>query len=291
MKYNTLATLHVMWYESQMINETLDSIQQSIDNADRLVQLVLCLNSQTYIETPDEGVDPEKAFDIFLDHPLLKDAIIIRKTDQDPFYNIGDWAREIYGGQYNARYTVWLESDCLVPEDYFFLLENIDIEHPHTISLANRKMWDSSWDEIEHPHVQTIPRTGPPEEPQRNTPEPWGVGHYINQKDLNDFNKDYEPLLIKLSQPKVDGAMTAISNNFPYPFIAEGVHIGGHDYYMEMFMKKHNIPQYHISTRLKGHNCTHPKKRLGTSTPRGGKIYKKYEKQCNELIYKLIHDK
>jgi hypothetical protein len=289
MKYNILGTLHIMWYESQMINETLDSIQQSINNAKHPIQLILCLNSQTYMEQPDEGVNPEKVFDIFLNHPVLKDAIIIKKTDKDPFYNIGDWAGDIYGPEYEAQYTVWLESDCLVPEDYFFLLENIDIGHPHTISLANRKMWDDTWNSVEHPHIQQIPRTGPPEEPQRNTPKPFGVGHYISQQELDDFNRQYDPMLIKLPQPKIDGCMTAVSKNFPYPFIAKGVHLGGHDYYMEMFMKKHNIPQYHVTTRLKGHNCTHPKKRLGTSTPRGGELYKKYEKQCNELIYKLIN--
>lgn len=289
MKYNILGTLHIMWYESQMINETLDSIQQAINNTEHPVQLILCLNSQTYMEQPDEGVNPEETFNIFLNHPILKDAIIVKKTDKDPFYNIGDWAGEIYGGEYEAKYTVWLESDCLVPEDYFFLLEQINIDHPHTISLANRKMWDATWDAVEHPYIQQMPRTGPPEEPQRNTPEPFGVGHYISQKELNDFNKQYEPILVKLSRPKIDGCMTAVSKNFPYPFIANGVHLGGHDFYMEMFMKKHNIPQYHIATRLKGHNCTHPKKRLGTSTPRGGELYKKYEKQCRELIYKLTN--
>lgn len=290
MKYNVLGTLHIMWYESQMINETLDSIQQAITNAQHSVQLIVCLNSQTYIEKPDDGFIPEEMFNVFLNHPVLENAIIIKKTDNDPFYNIGDWAREIYGSEYEAKYTVWLESDCLVPEDYFFLLENIDIDHPHTVSLANRKMWDSSWDNLEHPFIQQIPRTGPPEEPQRNTPEPYGVGHYISQEELNKFNNQFEPTLKQLPVPKVDGCMTAISQNFPYPFIAEGVHLGGHDYYMEMFMKKHNIPQYHIETRLKGHNCTHPKKRLGTSTPRGGELYKKYEKQCNELMHKLIHE-
>jgi len=290
MKYNILGTLHIMWYESQMINETLDSIQQAIENASTPIQLIICLNSQTYIEKPDEGFIPEQMFDVFLNHPVLENAIIIKKTDNDPFYNIGDWTREIYGGEYSARYTIWLESDCLLPEDYFFLLENIDIDHPHIVSLANRKMWDDTWDEVEHPVVQQIPRTGPPEEPQRNTPKPLGVGHYINQEDLNKFNNEFEPKLVQLSQPKVDGAMTAVSYNFPYPFIAEGVHLGGHDYYMEWFMKKHQIPQYHIETRLKGHNCTHPKKRLGTSTPRGGEVYKKYEKQCNELIHKLIYE-
>lgn len=286
-----LCTLHVMWYEYLMINETLDSIQQAIANAVEPVELIICLNSQTYIEKPDDDIDTESVFDIFLNHPVLETATIIRKTDSDPFYNIGDWARDIYGPKYDYKYIVWGESDCLIPEDYFYLLQSIDIDHPHTISLANRKMWDTSWDEVEHPLIQKIPRTGPPEEPQRNTPEPLGAGHYISQAQLNDFNREFEPELIRLSQPKVDGCMTAMSRNFPDSFIADGLHIGGHDTYLELFMKKYQIPQYHITTRLKGHNCTHPNKRTGTSTTRGSEAYKKYAQQCTELIQKLIHEK
>jgi hypothetical protein len=94
----------------------------------------------------------------------------------------------------------------------------------------------------------------------------------------------------KLPYPKIDGCMTAVSIGFPIPFIHENVHLGGHDYYMECFMKKHGIPQYHIATRLKGHNCSHPKKRIGTSTPRGGELYKHYEKLCFEQINKLIYE-
>lgn len=290
MKSNIICTLHVMWYESFMINETLDSLQASIKNTTDNVELVVCLNSQTYIEKPDPGVDPISMFNEFTNHPILNGAKIIHKTDNDDFYNIGDWARDIYGPEYDAKYVVWLESDCLIPEDYFFLLQNIDIEHPHTISLANRKMWDSTWDIVEHPYIQQIPRTGPPEEPQRNTPKPYGVGDYISQSELDEFNKNYDPELVQLPHPKVDGCMTAISQGFPFPFMSEHVHLGGHDYYMECFMKKHNIPQYHITTRLKGHNCSHPKKRIGTSTPRGGEVYKKYEKLCFEQINKLIHE-
>ncbi len=290
MKHNILCTLHIMWYESEMINETLDSIQQAISNAEHPVDLIVCLNSQTYIEKPDEGVKPKEMFNAFLNHPVLEKAMFVEKTDKDPFYNIGDWARDIYGPEYDYKYIMWGESDCLLPEDYFFLLQNINIDHPHTVSLANRKMWDSSWDEVEHPYIQSIPRTGPPEEPQRNTPEPFGVGHYISQAELNAFNDKYEPILIQLSQPKIDGCMTAVSKGLPTPLIAEGLHLGGHDHYMQLFMVKHQIPQYHISTRLKGHNCAHPKKRLGTSTPRGGEVYKQYAKQCDELIQKLIKE-
>lgn len=286
-----LCMIHIMWYESKMINETLDSIQLAIENASDPVDLIICLNSQTYIEKPDIGIIPENMFTEFLNHPVLKDATIVRKTDTDPFYNIGDWARDIYGDSYDYKYIVWGESDCLIPEDYFFLLQNININHPHTISLSNRKMWDSTWDAVEHVYIQQIPRTGPIEEPQRNTPEPYGVGHYISLEQLNEFNRKSDPILVKLNSPKIDGCMTAVSKGFPTPFIAPGLQIGGHDFYMELFMKKHKIPQYHISTRLKGHNCAHPLKRTGTNTPRGGEIYKMYKKQCDELIDKLINER
>jgi hypothetical protein len=273
-----------------MINETLDSVQAAISNTTDHIDLIVCLNSQTYIEKPDPGFIPTDMFNKFINHPVLKNAKFVHKTDDDDFYNIGDWARDIYGPEYDAKYVVWLESDCLVPEDYFFLLQNINIDHPHTISLANRKMWDSTWDMVEHPYIQKIPRTGPPEEPQRNTPKPYGVGDYISQSELDEFNRKYDPELIQLPYPKIDGCMTAVSRRFPFPFMSEHVHLGGHDYYMECFMKKNNIPQYHIATRLKGHNCSHPKKRIGTSTPRGGETYKKYEKMCFEQINKLIYE-
>ena len=149
MKNNKLlCTMHVMWYESRMINETLDSIQLAIKNAKHDVDLIICLNSQTYIEKPSHGIIPSEMFNEFLLHPVLENCIIIKKTDNDPFYNIGDWAKDIYGDLYDYKYIVWGESDCLIPEDYFFLLQQIDIDHPHTISLANRKMWDSTWDEL-----------------------------------------------------------------------------------------------------------------------------------------------
>jgi hypothetical protein len=84
--------------------------------------------------------------------------------------------------------------------------------------------------------------------------------------------------------------MTALSKGLPYPFLPLDLHFCREDHCLEMFFTKKQIPQYHISTRLKGHNCTHPKKRLGTSTLRGGELYKKYEKQCNKLIHKLTHE-
>ena len=103
---------HIMWYESEMLNETLDSLQIALKYSTLPIDLEFCLNSQTYIETPIKG-KPEDMFEKFKNHPILKNAKIIYKTDNDPFYNIGDWRREIYSNKH--KYTVWGESDCLVP--------------------------------------------------------------------------------------------------------------------------------------------------------------------------------
>ena len=49
---NILYQLHIVWYESQMINETLDSVKKALDHCKKSVNVKVCLNSQTYIEDP-----------------------------------------------------------------------------------------------------------------------------------------------------------------------------------------------------------------------------------------------
>ena len=42
-----------MWYEYQMINECLDSVQNALELAQEEVRLRVCLNRQTYLEKYD----------------------------------------------------------------------------------------------------------------------------------------------------------------------------------------------------------------------------------------------
>ena len=282
-----LYTLHVMWYESMMLNETLDSLQNAIDNSTIPVDIMLCLNSQTYIEKPESGFVPATMFDEFLNHPILKNAIITYKTDSNEFYNIGDWRRDIYGPDYAYKYIVWGESDCLVPEDYFFLLDNINIEEPHFISLATRKMWDSTWDVVEHEWIRPFPRNGPAIRPEQ-APVPFNCADYISLDQLNEFNRQFDPTLIKLDRLKIDGNMTTLSPGLPYPFLPLDLHFAREDYCLEMFFTKKGIPQYHMPTRLKGHNQVHPQKRTGTLNQKNDSIYKEYEQQAYESIFKFI---
>lgn len=282
-----LYTLHIMWYESKILNETLDSVQSAIDNSTIPVDIIVCLNSQTYVEKPEDGFIPTEMFNEFINHPALKNASIVYKTDSDEFYNIGDWRRDIYGPNYDYKYIVWGESDCLVPEDYFFLLDNINIDHPHFVSLSERKMWDHTWDEVEHVWIKPYPRNGPPVRPEQ-APHPFNCADYITLDELNEFNRQFDPILIKLETIKLNGNMTALSKDLPYPFLPLDLHFAREDYCVEMFFKKKRIPQYHLTTRLKGHNQVHPDKRIGTLNQRNDDVYKAYEKQAYESIFKFI---
>jgi hypothetical protein len=279
---------HIMWYESEMINETLNSLQSSLQYCSLPVDLKFCLNSQTYLEKPIKGKS-EDMFKIFLDHPILKKAEIIYKTNNDPFYNIGDWRREIYSNDF--KYTIWGESDCLIPEDYFYILSNIKIEEPHVLSLASRKCWDETWTIVEHNDLKSLHKV------DMNNPTfkleyfPFRYFDNINQTQLNEFNSKGEEIKIKkLPVVKIDGSLLTLSKNLPTPFISPEMNFVREDYCAQLFFQIKNIPQYLISNRIKGHNYFHPLKRTNTSSTRDDSKYKILEQKNINAMNKFLLD-
>lgn len=279
MKNKLLYQQHIMWYESKMINETLDSLQQAISVSDVDVDLKFCLNSQTYLETPIQG-NSEDMFGEFINHPILKNAEIIYKTDSDTFYNIGDWRREIYDSTY--KYTIWGESDCLIPVDYFYILSNLEINESHYITLASRKMWDVTWNIVEHVDIRNYLNSN---ETPYTAPFPLNSSDVISQLELDSYNIKFPIEIVKLNTNKIDGALVALSSNVPTPFISPNMHFAKEDTCAESVFKIKNIPQYLIQTRIKGHNYGHSLKRTNTNNSRNDSIYKKYQSESvNSMI-------
>ena len=280
--------MHIMWYESKMINEVLESLQDAIQYSQIPIELKFCLNSQTYLETPVEG-KPEDMFNEFINHPILKQAKVFYKTNKDNFYNIGDWRREQY--DINAKYTVWGESDCLLPEDFFYILSNLNIGEPHLLTLSSRKCWDSTWNVVEHNDIKSLSIVDLNQPDYKQEYYPFRYFDYINQKELNNFNSKTEKIeIIKLPLLKIDGSLLSLSNNLPNPFISPDMNFVREDYCAQQFFQIKNIPQYLISNRIKGHNYFHPLKRTNTRSSRNDNIYKEMEfkniKAMNEFIYK-----
>tara|TARA_R110001592_G_scaffold102541_5_gene289400 strand:+ start:3566 stop:5203 length:1638 start_codon:yes stop_codon:yes gene_type:complete len=275
----TTFQMHIMWYESKMVNETLDSLQDALKYVKGEIDIKICLNSQTYLEEPIKG-ESKDMFNEFLNHSVLKKATIIEKTNNDPFYNIADWRRDIYS---NKGYTIWGESDCLIPYDLFYILENLQIHNtrymvgPHTVSFSSRKMWDETWSEVELKGLK-----------DKKYKDMWGdILHrktQINQEQLNNINNSQEePEIITLNNNKIDGALMVLSDGLPQ-FIPNDMNFVREDSCAQQTFNHYNIPQYHIKNRIKGHNYHHPLKRINTKATRDDSIFKQYaEKSTNAM--------
>ena len=275
-----LFNMHIMWYESKMINETLDSILTASDSIGNKIDFKFCLNSQTFIEQPVEGKASDM-FDCFLNHDIFKkkNVEIIYKTNEDPFYNVGDLRRDVYDNKY--KYTVWGESDTIIPPQYFILLDRLLIDEPHILSLSSRKMWDESWRPVEHMDIQ--------DRDYYELPEYFRSGEYISQEKLNEINDMYEEFgLIKLPKIKVDGSMLALSANLPTPFISPNQHFFGEDTCAALFFEIKGIPQYHLVNLIKGHNSNHPLKRTNTTQTREDDLFLKYSEESKESMYEFL---
>tara|TARA_Y100001938_G_scaffold138398_1_gene203819 strand:- start:6233 stop:7768 length:1536 start_codon:yes stop_codon:yes gene_type:complete len=290
---SVLFQMHVMWYESEMMNETLDSLEQALKYSKGNVDVKLCLNAQTYIEEPIEG-KPEDMFEKFLNHPVLKNASIITKTNDDDFYNIGDWRREMYN---ENGYTVWGESDCVMPYDLFYILENLDINHPHTLSFSSRKMFDDTWSEVEFVGLDKYSSPYSPRKISGDDTRPLaphvlisGKGHNITQKDIDYYNdKEDDVDIILLSKNKVDGSLFVLSDGLPQ-FIPDDMHFVREDTCASITFEFNNIPQYHVKNRLKGHNYYHPLKRTNTDATRNDKVWKKYSEKSENAMNQFLRN-
>jgi GT2 family glycosyltransferase len=263
--------MHIMWYESLMINETLDSVKSAAEKSPLPVKFTICLNSQTYIETPING-NADDMFSIFMNHPIIKQSTLVYKTNEDPFYNIGDWRRDIYDT--NAKYTIWGESDCLVPDEFFIILANLKMDTPHIISFSSRKCWDHSWKIVEHAELKNLTPVDKQNPELLEDISPLRYFDRITQSELNDFNKKYNDIIIeKLPSVKIDGSLLVLSKNLPNPFIPKNMHFVREDTCAGAFFELNGIPQFHVSNKIKGHNYFHENKRTNTNASRNDALY------------------
>jgi len=287
--------VHHMWYESSMIDECWHSVLQALKAAPGVdVKVKICFNFQTYIEKPIEG-DVRKMLNKHQNHPLFKDynVEVTIKDDNDPFYNIADWRREVYDT--DARYTVWGETDTILPRDIFAILDKIQINQPHVVTFAGRPMWDNSWDVVTHEKLLGYSKPCQCGDEHREDciellEAPLKYKDYITQDELDKFNEESGDIKIEQVPWKLDGSTVCLSGGIETPFIAPGMHFVREDTCLEYFLRKKNIPQVCIKTRLKGHNYKHPNKRVGTNSTRNDEVFKEYADASVKAMQKFLNE-
>ncbi len=284
-----------MWYESNMIDECWHSILQALKSAPEVdVKIKICFNYQTYVEEPTVS-SPKRLLDKWDSHPLMQDYSpeLTIKTNDDPFYNIADWRRETYDPE--AKYTVWGESDTIIPRDFFAILNMVEIDQTHVLTFAGRPMWDNSWDVVTHEKL--LGYSKPCQCPKDNHKDdcielleaPYKYKDYINQKQLDKFNDESGDIKVQQVPHKIDGSLVCISKGHETPFIAPDMHFVREDTCFEYVCRKRNIPQVCVKTRLKGHNYWHPHKRSGTNATRNDEVFKKYAEQSQAAMAKFLN--
>lgn len=287
---NITYSLHIMWYEYELIKEHFSSLSDALELVPTVpIRLVVCSNNQTYMEQP---IDPDTLYN---SHNLIRSELEIiskkftnvsvdffEKTNNDELYNVGDFRRDIKN---DTGYICWGEIDCLLPTTYFYLLAGLVESVPEEtfcVTFASRKMWDSSWTCVEHEKLK------PMHEDELN--RPYKFDHYISQEQLNTFNsKEEYATLEKIYPLKVDGALFSIYKN-KFKILPEGLHFGKDDTIAAIALQVYGVPQYHIGNVLKGHNYYHPKKRSNTEAKKHDGMYKKFYEESSKYGDEFINE-
>ena len=276
---------HIMFYEIDMAEEHIQSINNALDTVDNTenIRVDLFFNISEYFEK----IDTSK---ISYEDLIVKFKTLVAKINcKNVTYKIYnenkpvtmvDYRRDLnYNNCKDYDYVIWGETDCLLPKELFQSLEQIkeyaklNNIHRYVTTFAVRKMWDPSWKPLEHPDFTDKPyyETKLPDgsRDDRAFNEPHSIRYTMNIDEMNAINsKANEFELGILRQPQFDGSCLVLSSDL----LKNGVNVPhcimGHlvdDTSMMQSCKQimgQNYVQFIVKNILKVHNRQHPKKRL-----------------------------
>lgn len=295
----------IQWYEVDIIKEYIDSLKDALEDYDGevLVDFTVCLNQDLEKCTNQEQL---KLCEAKIRNELLDIRFKSKFTRE--LVTIADYRRK-----FNSRYCnkadvlMWGESDALIPKQTFTILDNL-----HQVSLQNNnpkylaffgtcKMWDNSWEVLEHPDFTNKPFYSEPEDFKPD--HWWSLRYTMSKEEMNQINSKTTDLDVKiLPQHKFNGCGLVISSEV----IKSGVNIPKSVFFVHedtafMLMTQKvlgNIPQYAIKNILLVHNRNHPSKRnyvLGEEGDtmnrrrRSNEWYVNANKMCEQNCYNIFN--
>jgi len=273
---------HVMFYEIDMVPEYMESVLVAFEPMENPENITIdfCFNISQYFEKIDTKLRTKEVliekFEKYMGD-MEKHGVNIHYTiydNDDVPYFIGDYRRE-----FNSNYCidhdllVWGESDCLMPREMFVVLENVDKYareqniNKFVLTFGIRKMWDKSWEVLEHPFVEgkTYHEMHEPEKWETDKSSIW---YTMDRSEMDVVNSISEEMDIRvIDYPRFDGSGLVISSDLVLNGcnIPPGVWACGEDTAFQnltMRMMGKNFRQFIVKNILKVHNRNHPKKRM-----------------------------
>jgi len=273
----------VQWYEIELIGEYLQSVKNALDIIENKENVIVDLyfNMTTSLENIDEKQCTMQEINSRfndIEKDLIKFGITLNVQrlggimlhERERIYTIADYRRE-----FNSKYCdevdvlMWGESDSLIPRQTFEILDNLhsgvrDTTPKYVSFFATCKMWDKSWEVLEHPEFTVKPFIDMSTVDTKNW---WSLRYNMNIDEMNSFNDKVDDLDIKiLNEYKFNGCGLVISSDV----IKSGVNIPRSAFFihedtafqfqLQRFFQG-QIPQYLIKNILLVHNRKHIKKR------------------------------
>ena len=273
----------VQWYEIELIGEYLQSVKNALDIIENKENVIVDLyfNMTTSLENIDEKQCTMQEINSRfndIEKDLIKFGITLNVQrlggimlhERKKIYTIADYRRE-----FNSKYCdkvdvlMWGESDSLIPRQTFEILDNLhsgvkDTTPKYVSFFATGKMWDKSWEVLEHPEFTVKPFIDMSTVDTKNW---WSLRYNMNIDEMNSFNDKVDDLDIKvLNEYKFNGCGLVISSDV----IKSGVNIPRSAFFihedtafqfqLQRFFQG-QIPQYLIKNILLVHNRKHTKKR------------------------------
>ena len=268
----------VQWYEVELIEEYISSLKSALKVLENPINVTIdiCWNMSQALEK----IDTTKISFDELESKLTsmsselrnytKVQEIVYRDDKQP-YSIADYRRD-FNDKYCTEVDVlmWGESDSLIPRQTFQILDNLHSsvkeKTPKYVSFFSTcKMWDESWEVLEHPEFTVKPFI---DMDTVDTENWWSLRYNMNIDEMNAFNDKVEELDIRvINQYKFNGCGLVISADV----IKSGVNIPKSAFFIHedtAFMLQlqrlfgGEIPQYVIKNILLVHNRKHTKKRF-----------------------------
>jgi hypothetical protein len=276
----------VQWYEIDMIGEYLQSVKNALDVIDNKENVIvdLYLNCDQTLESVDEK--QITISDIQDKFKSLVQEIFNYSIDDNfpPFlnYHIEIWDKfhpictvADYRRNFNDKYCtvtdvlMWGESDALIPRQTFQVLDHLhgsvkDQTPKYVAFFATCKMWDQTWEVLEHPEFTNKPFV---DMSTVDTERWWSLRYNMSIDEMNSFNDKVEDLDVRQTNDlKFNGCGLVFSSEV----VKSGVNIPRGSFFihedtafMQILQRMFgtSIVQYIFKNILLVHNRKHTKKR------------------------------
>lgn len=272
------------WYEIEIFEEYVNSLINALDNYEGTVYFDFCLYVPGHIKGMElTGLEEcslnseDKDFLLEIETRWAELVNKVRTKNGYPKYHtLQEISRNTtiskYRRDFNTKYCeqadvlVWGETDMLLPRDAFNVINLIHTQIPnrpnqYIATFATCKMWDKTWEVLEHPEVVDKPFI------DNDYENWWSYKYTMTQEEMDAINDRTEELDVRLiTDLKFNGCGLIISS----AIIKAGVNVPPAAFFVhedtafqnvlkQVFPKLH---QYVIKNILLVHNRNHPKKRM-----------------------------